>query len=159
MISKRYNGEKKPAWTLRLAISMGDEKAIKWLHETYGGWLLCLPVDIRHGHRRPRFILRYETEAAFEILKILYPYLKVKKPQAALAFKFRELMKQTFGSKDAHHHQLRDEMVEKMKRLNRPWLGAVETVRAETPSESVIQSDLDGDIERVTGDRCSALIN
>lgn len=94
------------------------------------------------------------NEAVLGMLKVVFPYLKTKKRQSALAFKFREVMKQTFGSPRDLRYKIREEWRIKINSLNFPnhWkprveVGAVETVREGSGSPSVSQSELHGDMQ------------
>jgi hypothetical protein len=147
-IHKRLNSRNCPSWTLVVALSMGDEAGVLALHGTFGGHFNT--YGIAQGHNKPRFVWRTQNDAAVEILKALYPYLKVKKQQAALAFKFREIIRQNFGQTDKHRLNLRDEIMEEMRRLNKPYLGSVETESA-APSGMKFQSELTGDSEKKVG--------
>ena len=74
---------------LTVEISMCSYDAMKKIHEWFGGTLTV--QKSRTG--RPYYHWRVWNDAAVEVLKLIYPYLIIKKKQAALAFKFREVIK------------------------------------------------------------------
>ena len=93
---------------------------------------------------RPFWVWRIYNDAALNILKLVYPYLIVKKREAALLFKFAEVKKQKL-EKGTHRWQLRDALLRKItgqiQHLHRPLAGTVETVHDALPkSDDPVQS-------------------
>src|SRR4029077_10763629 len=71
-------------WVLRVAISNCDKRLIDWLEELFGeGHSVC-----RNGrdNQRDAYQWRMDSKAALPVLEAAYPYLKLKKAQADLAF-------------------------------------------------------------------------
>jgi hypothetical protein len=135
---------------LSLAITMTCEEVIRKIEHLYGGRVLPLTTP----GKSPSWRWHVENEAALEMIKIVFPYLVAKKKQASLAFKFREVMKQTFGSPREHRWALRDDLMRQINSLNQNKGGgrsrlalAVETAR-ETPLQEMIQSELHSDVQK-----------
>ncbi|MDE1940676.1 MAG: hypothetical protein KGI66_01005 [Patescibacteria group bacterium] len=158
-ITRHVDKTSVPHYYLRVSISMGQREAVRKIHELYGGYYEVCPPTGKLNNHFLRYRVVFSTDAACELLKAAFPYLCVKKAQAALAFKFREVMKQTHKKvKDTGRWARRDALVRKMLLLNKPWLEAVETAR-ETPDRVMIQSDLGSNVETMHGDIHSVLVN
>lgn len=140
---------------LCVGISMCDEKVIKWIYDTFGGSKVI--AGHTKGHERWNLAWHWRAygENALAILRHLYPYLRVKKEKAALAFKFQQLKRQTFRRKDAHRLQLEHELYLEMRAMNKRGKGArrsdgVETERLAPSDGMKFQSELGGDVENAT---------
>ena len=139
------------AHILSFVVTMTCEEVIRKIERTYGGRVLPLTTP----GKEPSWRWHVENEAALEMIKVAFPFLVVKKKQAALAFKFREVMKQTFGSPREHRWFLRDELMRQINALNQKKGGgksrlasAVETVHETPQTEEMIQSELHGDVQK-----------
>jgi hypothetical protein len=132
-------------YALTIELAMCSEPVIRWVAENFGGNIRSQ----RSRTNRKYWHWRLFNDTAVEVLKLVYPYLVEKKRQAALAFKFRELLKQTAWTRGSHRTSLRDELIEEMRSLNyRPPRKAVETVReAGSQTSEMIQSGLHGDVQ------------
>jgi len=73
----------------RIQIRMVDEPAIKFIAENLGGWYYAEKPHSENG--RPLFCYQSSDKSAETILKILLPYLKVKKESAKTVLNLRKL--------------------------------------------------------------------
>lgn len=67
--------------TLSIAIGQKDGKTLDWIKDEFGG-------NIHTVKRDGTYFWYTSNQKAYEVLKILYPYLKYKKHQAELALRF-----------------------------------------------------------------------
>ena len=135
---------------LVIGVTMTDKNSIFWLHERLGGSAVIDSKTADHPRWNKAWHWRALGDTAIAVLKQIYPYLRVKKRKAALAFKFQEVKKQARYRKDSHRVHLLEEMYLEMKDLNVRGRrsGGVETERlAPAPSGMKFQSDLGGDAE------------
>lgn len=70
-------------------IANTNEWLIRWLQFSFGGSIF---IDHREkegqeNHKRA-YRLRLNQHASYEFLKVIYPYLRIKKPQAEIALEF-----------------------------------------------------------------------
>lgn len=103
----------------------------------FGGFVTGTRIQSANGHigKKPSCEWRATNHAAEEFLRSVYPYLRIKKRQAALAFKFRKIMTQTIRSGDAHRLELFKTLAAEIVSLNK-GLALVETVKpAPRPAE------------------------
>ena len=121
--------------TAVLIVGLGstDMSVLGELHRTFGGCLTGVRVSSRIS-RKPSREWKITNDGAATFLKIVFDHLRIKKRQAALAFKFRKVMTQTFRSKDAHRHELLRRLAREIRDLNRGMLPDVETVKG-TPAQ------------------------
>lgn len=122
--------------TAVLIVGLGSTSlhVLEELRLAFGGCLTAVRVSSRIS-RKPSREWKITNEGAAEFLRSVFPYLRIKKRQAALAFKFRKVMSQTFRSKDVHRRDLLVRLAAEIKDLNRTALPDVETVKG-TPSET-----------------------
>jgi len=132
-------------YCLTLEMAMCSKETIFWVAENFGG-RVCVQ---KSRTNRPYYHWRITNDSAVEVLKKVYPFMVTKKQQAALAFKFREVIKQSAWQRDSHRNSLRDELILKIRSLNQRWTltKTVETSRG-TPEMEMIQSELQGDLQR-----------
>ena len=84
---QHHSGRTVPAYHLVARVGMVDEIIPRWLQMAFGGYI--------HRRRRPdpkhRDVYTWSVGygAAADFLKIILPFLKLKKPQAELAIKFQ----------------------------------------------------------------------
>ena len=113
---------------LYVGVGSTDMGLLELLRRTFGGCLTRIRVSSRLS-RRPSREWKATNEGAAEALRAMYPYLRVKKRQAALAFKFRKVMAQSLRSKDAHRLDLLRQLAAEVRGLNRGQISGVETVK------------------------------
>jgi hypothetical protein len=99
------------------------------MHQLFGGCLTKSRLSSRISRKLSRD-WRATNEVAADFLRVVYPYLRIKKRQAALAFKFRNIMGQTLHQRDAHRIELFEEISAEISALNKSRDGLVETVKA-----------------------------
>jgi len=105
------------------------------MKELFGGHLSAIRYPGKGATKKLQaWTATNDTGANF--LKIVYPYLIIKKRQAALAFKFRKIMKQTIKSHDFHRFELFLNLAAEIRALNHSQgdIPGVQTVK-ETPLE------------------------
>jgi len=135
---------------LVIGVTMTDKPSIDLLHEKLGGGAVIDSKTANHPRWNKAWHWRALGDTAIAVLKQLYPFLRVKKKKAALAFKFQEVKKQARYRKDTHRRHLLEEMYLEMKDLNVRGRrsGGVETERlTPAPSGMKFQSELDSDAE------------
>lgn len=145
-------------YLIMVSFRMCNEDIIRWLHSQLEGSRFQT-----FKPRKKEWSMIYECswtgEKAVEFLKLIYPYLRVKKQQAAWLFKFLEVKKQIRYQADSHRAMLLDELYLKIKSFNKKMpsgknrlkknRGAVETERSAPSNGMKFQSDLVGDSENV----------
>lgn len=127
--------------TAVLIVGLGSTSlhVLEELHQVFGGCLTAVRVS-SYVSRKPSREWKITNEGAADFLRAVFPYLRIKKRQAALAFKFRKVMSQTFRSKDAYRRNLLVRLAAEIKDLNRSALPDVETVKGTPPEAEKSQS-------------------
>jgi len=122
--------------TAVLFVGLGSTSlnVLEELRRTFGGCLTAVRISSRFS-RKPSREWKITNGGAAEFLRAVFPHLRIKKRQAALAFKFRKVMSQTFRSKDAHRRDLLARLAREIRDLNRGALPDVETVKG-TPQNT-----------------------
>jgi len=85
---KRLTGRVNPAYQERIQIRMVNERAIRFLAETLGGWYYQEKPSVANG--KPLYCYQASDKAAGNILRLLLPYLRVKRPQAKTVLLLRQ---------------------------------------------------------------------
>lgn len=124
-INIRQNG----CATIYVSVGSTDMKVTELFKETFGGCLTTPRISSKLSKRLSRE-WKVTNDSAVEFLKAVFPFLVVKKRQAALAFKARNVVTQNLRSKDEHRLELLRNIAEEVKSLNRPH---VETVKGTLP--------------------------
>ena len=138
----------KTAYQVCIEMAMCDEKTVRWVHENFGGAIAFKDCSRRNKACRDQWHWRVWNDTACALLKLIYPYLLGKKPQAALLFKFMEVKKQKVAP-GSHRWKLRDKLLRqiaaevKSHHLYRLSPSTVETVH---DASEMLPSDLDGEI-------------
>lgn len=124
-----------------LYVSLGstDLRVTAEMKQLFGGYLTSVRKASKHARMASRD-WKATNGVASEFLAVIYPYLRIKKRQAALAFKFRKMMDQSLWSRDAHRINLLRTLVSEITALKH-GLGFVETVKL-TPETVNSQSNL-----------------
>jgi len=89
-ISGHYVGE---LAQLAVVVQMGSEELTKWLHSLFGGVHLLHKVETVRTCAMWKW--RINGRQCREVLEAVYPYIRLKKEQVALALAFVELLEQT----------------------------------------------------------------
>lgn len=118
-----------------------DFSVLELLRRTFGGCLTAVRISSKVS-KKPSREWKITNEGAADFLRTVYPYLRIKKHQAALAFKCRKVMDQTFRNKDAHRRDLLLQLAGDIRSLNRGAFPAVETVKGTPVKPEMSQSKL-----------------
>ena len=96
------------SYALKLKVKMNDYHSIKYIQKNFGGNIYISSGFLRNGKKYNGFYsIEYASTKAAHILKLILPYLKVKKQQAQVAIKFNKLKQKHPTSKVlAQCHQL-----------------------------------------------------
>ena len=83
----RKRNPDRPCWRLRVSITNTNEWLMQYLKFAFGG-----TISIKGGRRtgKPCYDLVLNRGKAAEFLKLILPYLKLKRPQAEIAIRFQE---------------------------------------------------------------------
>ena len=82
----RKRNPDRPCWRLRVAVTNIDEWLMKYLKFSIGGGIIGLKNS---KNSRPCYQWEIKHSKASEFLKLIIPYLHIKKSQAELAIKFQ----------------------------------------------------------------------
>ena len=126
---------------LYVGLGSTDFSVLELLRRTFGGCLTAVRLSSKVS-KKPSREWKITNDGAANFLRVVYPYLRIKKRQAALAFKLRKVMDQTFRNKDAHRRDLLLQLAADVRSLNRGTLPAVETVKGTPESPEMSQSKL-----------------
>ncbi len=101
-VSRIKERHKTPTFTLRARIRMTDKNIVNWLHTTIGGNYYDARNSIGRKLKCPNSKPYYEwgvaCRNAIDFLIQIYPYLKVKRLQTEIAFKFGETFEYKRGN-------------------------------------------------------------
>lgn len=75
-------GSKHKQLYLRLAVSQTNLQVLSDIQEEFGGGIYT--IKKRADHHKQAWVLVWTTKTALDVLKRIYPYLKVKRSQAQL---------------------------------------------------------------------------
>jgi len=82
----RKRNPKKPCWRLKVTVTNTNEWLMQYLKFSIGGGTIQLKNS---KNLRPCYQWEIRYGKAAEFLKLIFPYLRLKKPQAELAIKFQ----------------------------------------------------------------------
>lgn len=82
----RTRNPDRPCWRLRVAVTNTNEWLMQHLKFSIGGGTIILRSDKR---QKPCYQWEIGNRKAAEFLKLILPYLRLKRPQAELAIKFQ----------------------------------------------------------------------
>lgn len=107
-------------YTVGITISMCNREVIEWIHQLFPGSRL-VPIARKKYNKnwQDAWAVSFKEATGKSFLKLIYPWLRVKKEQAALLFKFLEVKKQARFQKDSHRAELLRELQERLKSFNR----------------------------------------
>lgn len=107
-------------YTIGLTISMCNKPVIQWLHDTFPGSRM-IPIARKKYNKnwQDAWAVSFSEIQGIVFLKAIYPYMRVKKEQAALLFKFQEIKKQARFSTDSHRAKLLADLQLEIKSFNR----------------------------------------
>lgn len=81
----RYNSNR-PCWRLRVSVTNTNEWLMQYLKFSFGG---SISIKGGKGNKKPCYDWVLNRGHAAEFLKLILPYLRLKRPQAELAIKFQ----------------------------------------------------------------------
>ncbi len=108
---------------IRVQVSNTNLDGLKAIQQSYGGSLTAMKTPNRPRNKQA-YKLTWNSRRAEEILKLVGPYLVLKRPQHALLKQFMECRKKnqrrggSTGPLDPEVIDLRDEFHRRLKRLN-----------------------------------------
>lgn len=108
-------------WHILVAgMSMTDRPTIERTATVYGGQPILYPYNDRFPTHKPIFMWRISNSAALGFIETVYPYLRIKRPQADIARAFQATKSKRWGVRGMPLEQLarRDELCEQMRALN-----------------------------------------
>jgi len=76
------------SYRIVLAVGSTDEWLPQWLKFTFGGSISFSPREA--SNQKPYWCWMVTANKALEVLKLVHPYLRLKRPQAEIAIKFQE---------------------------------------------------------------------
>lgn len=90
-----------PCWTVRIAITNTDGRVIHWLVDTFGGKVYS-PKRVKSN----KIVYQWSLSARpnKELIKELFPFLKIKKIQVEMLLEFLDLMGST-GYRITNHEE------------------------------------------------------
>lgn len=74
--------------SLRVSVELTNEALVRWFEDTFGGVVYYRPPE--KAVHKPTWTWTIRSKDALKFLKVIYPYLRLKKPQAEVAIKFYE---------------------------------------------------------------------
>lgn len=80
--------QRSPAYFLNVRVKMTDKKIIDWLHQTFGGYM-CSGDNPARKNRSPIWAWQVVSRKAEKFLKLIAPFMQVKKHQADLALEYQ----------------------------------------------------------------------
>lgn len=110
---KTKNSQRGFLLCLKVHVTNTNSMLVKWLQSLYGGSVYCHP---HIGNRKDDWQWCVQTAQALKFLKLIIPYLKIKKRQATIAIPFGLRRKQ--GKKKAWELKEDDRDALAIKKLN-----------------------------------------
>lgn len=83
-----------PKYELSVAIYNTDKDIMEWLHFVFGGYFQTRNRDNNQNQDKEwkeSYCVRMTSNQALEFIRLVYPYLRVKKKQADVAIAFQEV--------------------------------------------------------------------
>lgn len=123
-IYKHYIRGRWATWESQVSICNAERTILEYLKLLlWGEGIYCNIYESknRRYNQRNVFLLTIYSKQATRFLKLLMPYLKLKRPQAELMLKFRELVEANVHRKKLtqEQRQQRDSIMEELRLHNR----------------------------------------
>jgi hypothetical protein len=154
-------GDRQYRYRLRFNIAMTDLEVMMWLAQITRAKLGAGRCQNPKKHAKA-YRIAFSEIAGEDLVRQIEPYLKVKRQQALMYLRYREVQKFSLAHRTAHRNQiksireLRDWFYDEFRRLNHRGPKSVTTntpdMLAHENAVMKIESDLRGDMQRVTGD-------
>jgi len=87
----RKRNPDRPCWRLKVAVTNTNEWLMQYLKFSVGGGIIVL----KRKNPKPCYQWEIRYGKAADFLKLILPYLRLKKPQAELAIKFQASMSES----------------------------------------------------------------
>lgn len=103
----------------KVVIANTNIEVLKWIQEKFGGYFTIRKKLTER--RRAVGYLEFQYRKALNLIKLIYPYLIVKKKQADIYFEYQKtIMELKDGTKNglSHRTQEREELKNRMHNLN-----------------------------------------
>ena len=97
-------------------VAMVDKEFIQWLHTSFGGNFETRPA---FNNNRESYCWTLRKALVEDFLHDIYPYLRIKKRQAELVFKFKNLNLGAGKTIDDANWAKRDDLYEQIRSLNK----------------------------------------
>lgn len=127
-VSRNYSTR---SFALTVGLGSTDLSIPDMMHKMYGGWLTSARLSSKVS-KKPSREWRATGQVAVEFIRQIFPHMRIKKRQAALAFKFWKITQQKLYSRDNHRVMLRDKLADEITALNKSVWSAgqgVETLK------------------------------
>lgn len=85
---KSFHSSRDYIYTPTVKVAMVDKEFILWLKESFGG---NFETRLAYGNARESYCWTLRKASVEKFLHEIYPYLRIKKKQAELIFKFKNL--------------------------------------------------------------------
>ncbi len=86
-VSGKRNEARRSSWGVVCSVKMTDEETIKAMRDCFGG-NMGEKYSYRRNGNKPQFYWQTRAKSAMAFLRKIYPYLKIKKREADIAFLF-----------------------------------------------------------------------
>lgn len=123
-----------PTHILAVGMSLTDKPTIERLKEQFGGSVVLDPRI--YPNRRQVFMWRMSGPSAVDFLRGVYPFLRIKHPQADIAFRFQVLKSKRWGRGKIHPDNMRqrNDLCEQIRALNASRFPHPQRLSEETPA-------------------------
>jgi hypothetical protein len=95
----KCQGRTTPGYHASIQIRMVNEEAIRFIAETMGGWYFRQKPSVKTG--KPLYCWSMSDQKAEDALRLLLPFLRVKRRQAEAVIRLREIQK------DSQKHRIK----------------------------------------------------
>ncbi|MDP2730270.1 MAG: LAGLIDADG family homing endonuclease [Dehalococcoidales bacterium] len=92
------SSKRRMRYSLLVTVTNTNEWLIQWLKMSFGG-SICKVIP-RQTNWKPQYRWSLSTRQAADFLKLIKPYLHLKRPEAEIAIAFQSRMKQGAGLSD-----------------------------------------------------------
>lgn len=92
--NRKVHQLRNPKYELSVAFYNTDKEIMEWLHSVFGGYLQTRNRDNspkRDKEWKENYCVRMTSNQALEFIRLVYPYLRIKKKQADVAIAFQEV--------------------------------------------------------------------
>jgi len=138
---RKFKDRKNPQYSEKCGIKQVQSQAVKFIYENFGGYYRIEKPSSENG--KPLYAVQLMNKKAHTFIKIIYPYLRIKKSQAQILLKLRQSLDKGKTEKGISYHkdrwgnttrfiryrvspeeiQYRETLIKEIKSLNdtRPW--------------------------------------